>query len=114
MLSQCRVSLLLLLTLAVLVYVVEPRHLTRRNALAAKIAQRRMGDIEFLQQIFNRTVEGDMEEAFSMVVARVSDDLSNTMSKITDFLEEVRRNITMNANKAAKKESAESSEEAPK
>ncbi|EEC17211.1 uncharacterized protein LOC8040012 [Ixodes scapularis] len=114
MLSQCRVSLLLLLTLAVLVCVVEPRHLTRRNALAAKIAQRRMGDIEFLQQIFNRTVEGDMEEAFSMVVARVSDDLSNTMSKITDFLEEVRRNITMNANKAAKKESAESSEEAPK
>ncbi|CAN7982728.1 unnamed protein product, partial [Ixodes hexagonus] len=99
MFRKCSVALLLMLVLATLVCV-EPKHLIRRNALAAKIAQRRMGDIEFLQQVFNRTVEGNMDEAFSMVIARVSDDLSNTMSKITEFLDEVRRNITMNAKKA--------------
>lgn len=94
-----RAGLCALVLVLVAVRYAEPRELQRRNVLSSKIGQRRMGDIEFMQQVFNRTLEGDMEQAFSMLIAKVSDDLSTTMSKITDFLEGFKRNITMGTKK---------------
>lgn len=80
-------SVLLLLVLSVLVLVAD-------DVDAAGLLEGRQVDAQFWQGVLNKTVEGNADQAFSIILAKVSDDLAGAMDRINDFLDGVRRNVT--------------------
>lgn len=53
-----------------------------------------VGDARFWQRVLNKTLSGNVDQAFGMVFARVSDDLATAVNRIGSFLDGVRRNVT--------------------
>nr|XP_054926819.1 uncharacterized protein LOC126530905 [Dermacentor andersoni] len=80
-------SLLLLLLLSAVV-------LLSNEVRAASLLEGRQVDAHFWQGVLNKTAEGSMEQAFTMVLGKVSDDLAGAMDRINEFLDGVRRNVT--------------------
>ncbi|KAK8782462.1 hypothetical protein V5799_016197, partial [Amblyomma americanum] len=74
MMRKGRVTMLLLLLSMALILVasVHAAGLPDAGAMLADSAQ-------FWQGVLNKTLEGNREQAFSMVLAKVSDDLSGAM-----------------------------------
>lgn len=87
---SCALFLLLTLVSAVLVADV--------NARSALQRQEQPGggliDTRFWQGVLNKTLEGNVEQAFNLVLGRMSDDISGAMNRFTGFLDSVRRNVT--------------------
>lgn len=53
-----------------------------------------VGDARFWQRVLNKTLSGNVDQAFGMVFSRVSDDLASAVNRIGTFLDGVRRNVT--------------------
>lgn len=53
-----------------------------------------VGDVRFWQRVLNKTLSGNVDQAFGMVFSRVSDDLASAVNRIGTFLDGVRRNVT--------------------
>lgn len=85
-------ALVLLVTLLSAVLVTEVR------ARSALLRQDQPGggliDTRFWQGVLNKTLEGNLEQAFNLVFGRMSDDISGAMNRFTTFLDGVRRNVT--------------------
>ncbi|KAH7945627.1 hypothetical protein HPB49_013420 [Dermacentor silvarum] len=75
-------ALVLLVTLLSAVLVTEVR------ARSALLRQDQPGggliDTRFWQGVLNKTLEGNLEQAFNLVFGRMSDDISGAMSKLRD------------------------------
>ncbi|XP_072144194.1 uncharacterized protein [Dermacentor andersoni] len=67
-------SLLLLLLLSAVV-------LLSNEVRAASLLEGRQVDAHFWQGVLNKTAEGSMEQAFTMVLGKVSDDLAGAMEQ---------------------------------
>ncbi|XP_054926342.1 uncharacterized protein [Dermacentor andersoni] len=79
-------SLLLLLLSAVVIL--------SNDVRAASLLEGRQVDAHFWQGVLNKTAEGNTEQAFAMVLGKVSDDLAGATDRINEFLDGVRRNVT--------------------
>lgn len=88
---SCALVLLLALLFAVLVADVRAR-----SALQRQQEQPGNGfiDTRFWQGVLNKTLEGNVEQAFNLVIGRMSNDISGAMNRFTGFLDSVRRNVT--------------------
>ncbi|KAL3201946.1 hypothetical protein MRX96_012215 [Rhipicephalus microplus] len=88
--KSCALLLLLTLLSAVLVADVRARSaLQRQDQPGGGLI-----DTRFWQGILNKTLDGNVEQAFNMVIGRMSDDISGAMNRFTGFLDTVRRNVT--------------------
>ncbi|XP_077483204.1 uncharacterized protein LOC144093549 [Amblyomma americanum] len=83
----CALAVLLLLT--VFTAGVRARSTVRQDQLVGGVV-----DGRFWQGVLNRTLEGNVQQAFNMVFSRVSDDIANAMNRVSNFLDGVRRNVT--------------------
>uniref|UniRef100_A0A023FDI4 Putative secreted protein n=1 Tax=Amblyomma cajennense TaxID=34607 RepID=A0A023FDI4_AMBCJ len=82
-------ALAVLLLLAVFTTTVRARSPARQDQLVGGLA-----DGRFWQGVLNRTLEGNVQQAFNMVFGRVSDDIATAMNRVSNFLDGVRRNVT--------------------
>ncbi|XP_054926819.2 uncharacterized protein [Dermacentor andersoni] len=100
-------SLLLLLLLSAVV-------LLSNEVRAASLLEGRQVDAHFWQGVLNKTAEGSMEQAFTMVLGKVSDDLAGAMDRINEFLDGVRRNVTSVIQEGVKNKAGSPAEETRK
>ncbi|XP_037572536.1 uncharacterized protein LOC119455145 [Dermacentor silvarum] len=81
---------------------------------AASVLEGHQADAQFWQGVLNKTVEGNTDQAFSMVLAKVSDDLAGAMDRINEFLDGVRRNVTSVIQQGVKNKAGSPAEETRK
>ncbi|KAL1424533.1 hypothetical protein MTO96_020080 [Rhipicephalus appendiculatus] len=84
------------------------------DAGAAGLLEGRQVDAQFWQGVLNKTAEGNADQAFSMVLAKVSDDLAGAMDRINEFLDGVRRNVTSVIQEGVKNKAGPPAEETRK
>ncbi|XP_075547498.1 uncharacterized protein LOC142581950 [Dermacentor variabilis] len=100
-------SLLLLLLLSAVA-------ILSNEVRAASLLEGRQVDAQFWQGVLNKTAEGNMEQAFAMVLGKVSDDLAGAMDRVNEFLDGVRRNVTSVLQEGVKNKAGSPAEETRK
>ncbi|XP_070393263.1 uncharacterized protein [Dermacentor albipictus] len=100
-------SLLLLLLLSAVV-------ILSNEVRAASLLEGRQVDAHFWQGVLNKTAEGNMEQAFAMVLGKVSDDLAGATDRMNEFLDGVRRNLTSVIQEGVKNKAGSPAEETRK